>query len=348
MIACSALMTILTITTQDATPVLPIPNADLRAPINITTSPQPMPLITLFTTFKYNAEKTIAFKNTIRNWALLAPVVRPVLYHPGGNTFLSQFAREHGWFLYVCPRVGKTGVPILRSMFYHAQRAFINKTLFYGYANSDILFDHNLLITLEALKRELERERDRLKQIFVIGRRTNYKFKPHQELFNLTSVSQLARSGDLFHDYAQDYFITTHSGFQWDTIPDFVVGRVGYDNWLVATAFKRNMSVVDATATVTALHQTGADGSRASWMLNNNELYENYRLVGKFDFAAGSIQRSQFITQWENSRVIIVKRPPPEKEAQLSWNAIGLMFLVNMCFCMTLYVTFRSCIHSIC
>ena len=346
MIVCSALMTILTISTQDATPVLPISNTDLPAHINITTSARPMPLITLFTTFKYNAENTIAFKNTIRNWALLAPVVRPLLYHSGGNTLISQFAREHNWSLNVYPRVGKSGVPILRSMFHHAQRAFISKTLFFGYANSDILFDHNLLITLKALKRELERKR--LKRIFVIGRRTNYKFQRDQQVFNLTSVSQLARAGVLFHDYAQDYFITTRSAFDWDSIPDFVVGRVGYDNWLVATAFKRNMSVIDVTATVTALHQTGAGGTRASWLLDNNGLYENYRIIGKFDFTAGSTERSQFITRWKNSRVIVLKRPPPAKEAQFSWSTISLIFTVNMCFCMTMYVTFRSCIHSVC
>ena len=197
-------------------------------------------------------------------------------------------------------------------MFRHAQNlTFIKKTLFYGYANADILFDRALLVSLEALKRE--HERDRLKQMFVIGRRINYKFRSDQELFSLTLVSQLARSGVLFNDYAQDYFITTHLGFEWDSVPDFVVGRVGYDNWLVATAYTRNMSVIDATATITALHQTGVDGTSAGWMQKNSEIYENYRLARNFNFLSGCTCRSHFITQWNDSRVIILKRPPSRK-----------------------------------
>ena len=314
LITCTALMTILTITTQDATPVLPVPDEDLLAPINITTPARLIPLITLFTTFKYSAEKNITFRNTIRNWGLLAPVVRPVLYHAGGEAFLSEFARKHGWSVYVYPRVSKSGVPILRSMFHHVKNlTFTNKTLFYGYANADILFDRSLLASLEALKRE--HERDGLKNMFVIGRRINYRLRRDQELFNLASVSQSARSGALFTEYAQDYFITTHSGFDWDSIPDFVVGRVGYDNWLVATAFKRNMTVIDVTATLTALHQTGADGISAGWhlKLNNRSIFENYRLAGDLNFATGCTCGAHFIAKWHNSRVIIVKRPPSRK-----------------------------------
>ena len=197
-------------------------------------------------------------------------------------------------------------MPVLRSMFLHAQT--INETTpFYGYANGDILFDSNLVTTLEAVNRA----RNRFKQIFVIGQRIDYNFKRNQELRNLSTVSRLACAGKLHPSNAQDYFITTHSGFPWESIPDFVVGRVGYDNWLVATAINRNFSVIDVTATVTALHQTGRDGNAAGRNIKRDidDKYINYHLAGKFDYSDGITTLSNYITLKPGSQVFILKRP---------------------------------------
>ena len=211
----------------------------------------------------------------------------------------------HGWAVYECPRVSRTGVPILRSMFIHTQ--LLNRTTpFYGYANSDILFDLNLVATLEALKNDS----DRFKQLLVIGRRINYNLRYGQEIRDLASVSRYTIAATKFRTDALDYFISTHSGYPWDSIPDFVVGRVGYDNWLVATAIKRKISVVDASVTLPALHQTGLDGNFAGRM--NKEVGDrdfNIKLAGYFDFSIGITTCSHFTTIWMHSRVGIVERP---------------------------------------
>ena len=282
--------------------VMPSPSTSY----NITTSSQPLTLITLFTTFQYYKDKIAYYRNTIRIWGKLAPFVRPVLYYVHGEDYLVDFARQHGWSVYRCPMVSKGNMPVLRSMFLHAQT--INETTpFYGYANGDILFDRNLVTTLEALKHAC----DQFKQILVTGQRTDYHFKSDQELHSLSTVSQLASKGKLHPSYAQDYFISTHSGFPWESIPDFVVGRVGYDNWLVATAINRNFSVIDATATVTALHQTGQDGNEAGRNVKRDiaDKYINYHLAGKFDYSDGTTTLSNYYTLQPGSQVFILKRP---------------------------------------
>ena len=64
----------------------------------------------------------------------------------------------------------------------------------------------------------------------------------------------------------QDYFITTRSGVERlvRQMPDFVIGRAGFDNWLVCRAIKGpGWTVIDASRTVTARHQvTTASPSR--------------------------------------------------------------------------------------
>ena len=212
--------------------------------------------------------------------------------------------------------MSKTGIPILRSMFIHAQ--LLNRTTpFYGYANSDILFDLNLVSTLEALKNDIAR----FKQLLVIGRRVNYNFEYKQEIDNLTSISQYVRNGQMFQTNALDYFITKHSGYPWRTIPNFVVGRVGYDNWLVATALQKNISVVDATLTLSALHQTGLDGNFAGHTYKESgERNVNLRLAGYyFDYSTGVTTCSHFITRRVQSQVLILERP---KEMRIAYKCV--------------------------
>ena len=301
-VAYSVLMTLVTQAFQYSR-VTPSPSTSYNA----TTPAQPLTLITLFTTFQYYKDKIAYYRNTIRIWGQLAPFVRPVLYYVHGED-LPRRVRPQARLVRVQMSEGEQGtdMPVLRSMFLHAQT--INETTpFYGYANGDILFDRDLVTTLEAVNRA----RNRFKQIFVIGQRIDYNFKRNQELRNLSTVSRLASAGKLHPSNAQDYFITTHSGFPWESIPDFVVGRVGYDNWLVATAINRNFSVIDVTATVTALHQTGRDGNAAGRNIKRDidDKYINYHLAGKFDYSDGITTLSNYITLKPGSQVFILKRP---------------------------------------
>ncbi|KAK3599737.1 hypothetical protein CHS0354_037210, partial [Potamilus streckersoni] len=59
----------------------------------------------------------------------------------------------------------------------------------------------------------------------------------------------------LFAAYAEDYFITSTS-YPWKDIPDIVIGRRAYDNWLVLNARTMMHRVLDATETILAVHQT--------------------------------------------------------------------------------------------
>ena len=71
-----------------------------------------------------------------------------------------------------------------------------------------------------------------------------------------------------WNSYAEDYFIYSRSpqnlSLQLDLVPDFVVGRLAYDNWLVDQAVHDSaVDVIDGTATVLAMHLSGKDGNMA-------------------------------------------------------------------------------------
>ncbi len=86
-------------------------------------------------------------------------------------------------------------------------------------------------------------------------------------------MHRLAKLGVPFQDDAQDFFIVHRGGFPWNAIPDFVIGRPAYDNWLVDYAFHHDFDTVDVTKSLHAVHQTGVDGNKAGHVVNVARLY---------------------------------------------------------------------------
>jgi len=83
-------------------------------------------------------------------------------------------------------------------------------------------------------------------------------------LYIPNDVTETARNkGKLFLVKGIDYFFIARNAFPWNRIPDLVIARFGYDNFVVATAVANNVSVVDATDTLLAVHQTDVEGNFA-------------------------------------------------------------------------------------
>jgi hypothetical protein len=105
-------------------------------------------------------------------------------------------------------------------------------------------------------------------------------------------------NGELFSPNAEDYFFIAGNRFPWHQVPDVVVGRPAYDNFLVAIAIREGVSVVDATASVLAVHQSGRDANYAGhlnsdWGVNAAAVKQRYK---QFEYQAGTTICSQYMT----------------------------------------------------
>ena len=171
----------------------------------------------------------------------------------------------------------------------------VSSTPFVGYANADILFDRSLIATLRYLKDRLDVVNQ---MILVVGRRRNVDVEKH-DLGSGSNFTMIGRmdSVKLSHGYAQDYFIVSRRGLPWEEIPDFVVGRNGYDNWLVVMAQRWNITLIDASRTVLALHQCGIDGYRSGTRtVNKTSRNWNIELVKGFNYVLGSTEFAPLFT----------------------------------------------------
>ena len=264
------------------------------------------PLITLFTTFKDIPSRRTVNTNTLRYWAKLRPQVQPVLYvEPGSSDYLTELAKAEGWLVYNAPRL-RHGYPLLKDMFLHATYNVTPHTFFVGYANSDILFTRDLMETLVFLTK-INGGFLKEKGLLMSGRRIitlveDIKFEENGKYIDYSVMGNLETVYDA--DVAIDYFITTRNGYPWKVVPDFVIGKPGYDNWLLQKAVEWDLFSLDTSLTVSALHQTMTmGGSDKGWLSKDVCINRDLVDIGEeFPYSKGSTMCLKYFTQASKDR----------------------------------------------
>jgi hypothetical protein len=254
-------------------------------------------ILTLATTVKDRECRAEVHKRTLSNWAALAPRLAPVLFVPDTEAAASPWigqATNAGWSVRVTSAL-RGNIPILTAML----RQILNESTspFVGYANADIIFDESVILTLKELSRRFDVHKQ---MILITGKRRNANITNHDlgTGNNITQISLVGSKLKLFHGWAQDYFIVSRNGLPWAEIPDFVVGRNGYDNWLVATAQHWSIVLIDASKTILAIHQEGTDGIRSGYNTNHDGTMNlNWKLVESFNYSRGNTKYAPYYTE---------------------------------------------------
>ena len=137
---------------------------------------------------------------------------------------------------------------------------------FYGYVNADILLDNTLIRTLQSVEAD-QTLGDRL---YVVGQRTNVQ----QSLSDIYRrggaespsefVIRMLLKGHRYWDSAVDFHIVTKATWDWSEMPKFVIGRSGYDLFLVQAAYlDSSIRMIDVTNSVHCAHMLSSDGNRS-------------------------------------------------------------------------------------
>ena len=153
-----------------------------------------------------------------------------------------------------------------------------------------------------------------LGRTMVVGCRTNVQFGKNTHLLYLPEhvIKLASQRGRLSGADAEDYFFIAFNDFPWDRVADVVVGRPAYDNYLVGRAIQENVTVVDATATLLAFHQTGSDGKKAGF--KNDDVDINPIRIGVFNYNSGLTVSAQCETRFivdeicNRTRVVVKTR----------------------------------------
>jgi len=232
-----------------------------------------MPLITLFSAPKPFTNPHIGMiqRNAIRSWTLL-PDVEVVLL--GEEMGLAEAARE----LHVkhIPHVkcNANGTPLISSMFELARENSSSKLL--CIINADMILMQDFV---EAARRS-RMLRDKfvlLSQRWDLDVRQPIEFTEGWE-HRLSSM--VHRHGSLHRPAGSDFFLFPLSTFH--DIPNFTIGRAGWDNWMIYKARREKWPVIDCTPSIMIIHQnhdySHLPGGKPHY--EHPDTNENIRLAG--------------------------------------------------------------------
>ena len=232
------------------------------------------PTLTLFTSPKPFVNEHIAIiqRNAIHSWVELGEEVQVVLL--GNESGVAEVAHELGAIYQPEVARNSSGTPLLSDMF--RQAAAQNDSPLLAFVNADILL---LPDFLTGAKRMLELS-DRF---LAVGQR--WDLEVTEPLDFSTGWQQRLRldceqRGNLHKPMGSDYFIYPRQCFL--QIPDFAIGRSGWDNWMLYEARQQGWKLIDATASICIVHQnhdySHLSGNRPHY--HSPESEENVRLAG--------------------------------------------------------------------
>lgn len=257
-------------------------------------------LLTLFTTWRELPEKQTVINNTIKNWKSFHPNISSIVFTEKIESS-HLFAKENNWKILTSRTATNESIPILKDMFARAKKEI--RSEFYGYANSDILFTPLLIPTLYSV---LEFVRRKNVTVLVVGQRTDISLVKMKDSNDVTNVITSGKTkGKLHHPNAVDYFITTQD-FPFYDLPDVVIGRPAYDNYVIKHARAHRVSVIDATDSNPAIHQSTRAGDFEGHTHKNNDY--NLNLLKSDHYISGEITCSNFKTKCINNTVKVFRK----------------------------------------
>jgi len=205
------------------------------------------PFLTLFTAPKafIDPHTSLIQHNALRSWQALGDSVSVVVV--GNEEGIGEAAKAYGFTHRPDVRLNKLGTPLISSIFDLARQE--NDSPFLAYVNADIFLFPEILDVIRNVASQAE-------QFLLIGQRWDLEVTEpltFEGEWVPALKSSMHKDGKLHTRTGSDYFIFPRSCFQ--DIPDFSVGRAGWDNWMIYQARRQGWLAVDCSAELDIIHQ---------------------------------------------------------------------------------------------
>lgn len=232
-----------------------------------------MTLITLFSAPKPFRDPHVAIiqRNAIQSWKLL-PEVDVLLL--GDEDGLAEAARELGVRHLPDVRRNEGGTPLISSMFQLARTE--SKSDLLCIVNADMI----LLPDFVAAAKEVANLR---KRFVLLSRRWDLDVTQPLDFSGDWSGrlrSSVRDRGSLHRPAGSDFFLFPRACYT--EMPDFAIGRAGWDNWMIYKARQERWPVIDCTPSVMIVHQNHDYSHLPNGQAHytHPETDENIRLAG--------------------------------------------------------------------
>ena len=206
-------------------------------------------MITFFTTTKGFAGRALVHQdNAIRSWTASAGNAEVVVFGDGAGV---REARDRLGFLHIPDvKTSDEGTPLINDMFGRIGSVAAHDIC--CFVNSDILLSPGFTRSLAAIH-DLLRTR-----YLVAGQRTDVDLE-REIRFGQEWEKELeavcTRSGRIHPPLGSDYFAFPRGQYRREDIPGLLVGRGGWDLWMIADGRRKGFRVIDLSREVLVVHQ---------------------------------------------------------------------------------------------
>ena len=204
-------------------------------------------MITIFCTPKnFDGIFDVIQKNALRSWRKISPDIEIIIF--GDSYGACEMAKEINGIYYPDVKCSESGVPLLSDLFLNANKLCSFDTLMF--INSDIIIPQNILSALNYV-------RDSFPRFLSVGFRWDMDVTNKIDFENNDEVEFFWEKAEYesikSSPAAIDYFIFTKNTIK--NLPNFVIGRPGYDNWLLWHARRMQIPLIDLSNEIKVIHQ---------------------------------------------------------------------------------------------
>ena len=203
-------------------------------------------VFTLFTIPKaFQGHIGVIQRNAIKSWSQLEPTPEIILF--GSDEGTAELAQELN--LHHIPDVttNEFGTPLLDDLFHKAEAAALFPIL--GYVNADIILLNDFVGAVDLVRRHFPK-------FLLVSKRINLDV-PEPLEFSVgweKALKLRAKTTGLEGHYsAIDAFVFPKGLYP--SIPDFAIGRLWFDHWLIKAVRLQDLPVIDASLIAPLLHQ---------------------------------------------------------------------------------------------
>jgi hypothetical protein len=199
-------------------------------------------MITIFSIPKpFEGHIGIIQENAIRSWNNIGFEI--ILF--GNEKGVAEIAKKYNAIHYPDISLNEYGTPYLDTIFSMANQIASSEIL--CYCNADILLFGGMIVAIKSLKSKIP------EGFLVVGERWNYTTFESLDTRDSKVFLNIVLNHTLQPIPGLDYFLFPKGMIK--KMPPFVVGRAGWDNWLIYDTRKRGIPVINATAAIAAVHQ---------------------------------------------------------------------------------------------
>ena len=232
------------------------------------------PLLTIFTAPKpfTNPHISIIQHNALTSWVNLGSRVEVLLI--GEEKGIGEVSETYGIRQIPDVRRNECGTPFISSMFALARRE--SSSPFLAIINADILLFPEMILALETVAHKFP-------EFLIVGQRWDLEIQERLSFsknFYASLQQNVKKMGRLHSPTGSDYFIFPRACFL--DIPDFAIGRAGWDNWMFFKSRWEGWPLIDASQDVMVIHQKHDYSHLANGQPHYHlpETAENVRLAG--------------------------------------------------------------------